>query len=328
MASNDISNIDAIKIGKRSVATVTQSLNEAALNGEEPDYLRIGKKIHVLLAQTVSNSHPNNGIVLPTNNTGFNFEGLPAEIRNEVYRLTLTSKTPIVITHYNRNSRFLKGVKLSWLMDKEAGMHRPQRTSGLGASSEVSVAETASSLWYASYHTPTLLRVSRRINAEALPFLYYENSFIFRSNTALKDFTKECANNRALLRDVTIKKFRPRVHSLEPLRSAVKIQRVSLCITDISTGEGPEGTLAMVVYQALLPFVMGLDRNHCTCGSTAWCNACFDVAWKRRLDAVKLQIQGTRTDPVTGASTARGRPFTAETLAKLKKRVRALFRYE
>ena len=119
--------VDSVAVGKRSIALAGQAMTQAALDGHEIDSRRLGQDMLALLSRHRNgNLHAAPGTVVDAKNIAFDFAGLPAEIRNEIYRYALCAETPIEILRHTRSSVWCERVEDRWLMDKSIGKHQPK----------------------------------------------------------------------------------------------------------------------------------------------------------------------------------------------------------
>lgn len=120
-------------------------------------------------------------------------QGLPPEIRDTIYGLLLRSPSAIKIARRQvrpssgKASYKLSATTLAAAKDTEKGTTR-RRTVPTSSILEVSV-----------------LRVSKALNAETAPMLYYRNSFVFTHSKALNDLILRAPEMASLLSKAEVK---------------------------------------------------------------------------------------------------------------------------
>ena len=304
-------------------------MTQAALDGHEIDYRRLGQDMLALLSKFKNgNLHPTFGTVVGAKNIAFDFAGLPAEIRNEIYRYALCAETPIEILRHTRSSVWCERVEDRWLMDKSIGKYRPKPRTELSATfNHLMLLIRERTLPYGLHYAPALLRVNRQVNTEATPIFYGENTFVFPVTAGFKVFHKEIGKNFALLHHIVLKDFRtPRDNTLLlPLHAATKLQSLTLNIMDTSAGVSKRFLVADI-WQAFARYVKGPDIIRCICDDAVpGCPRCRQTARIRRFAAVQLVVRGEEYDARAGRF---GKTYEPSKFRHLKEEVRAVWRHD
>lgn len=205
----------------------------------------------------------------------FNFEGLPAELRNEIYRLGLVDSGSIELSgHIGPEAS--RGPLRPYVRAKVVMMEGKQRrVPRLG-----------------KVHAISIIRVNRQISTEALPVLYAENSFVFKTTGAFQKFAQLVGGNCRFLRDVEIQTFHlvKDRDLLVPLIQAHKLVRLHITINN--NGKSRESTAEARLLHAVMPVLRRTKDDSLQCGCLPGSRSCasFTDAQRRILDTITFKM--------------------------------------
>ena len=140
---------------------------------------------------------------LPKNKI-FPFMRLPAELRNQIYELTLTDENGISLISKTRQYRRNVIRDVPSFINSSSYRYRRRRQYGYRWNSNASDDSSASAKLAGL--VPNFLLLNHEIHTETQPILYASNSFFFEDTTAMHTFlTTVGPPNRATLVDLTLK---------------------------------------------------------------------------------------------------------------------------
>ena len=134
----------------------------------------------------------------------FPFDRLPAELKNHIYQLTLTTPEPIFLVSKTKAYRHTIHREIM-TPGNASGSHRRSRYRRYWNPSIPSSLSTAQPTTELTPLVPNLLLLNKQIYAEAQPILYGANAFAVEDTAALHSFLANIRpRNVATLTDITI----------------------------------------------------------------------------------------------------------------------------
>ncbi|KAH9845223.1 hypothetical protein Tdes44962_MAKER01233 [Teratosphaeria destructans] len=293
-------------VGARIVKLVTDSTSQGTTN-ESLGYATIATKVAELIDQA-RNTTTIQASGSTTSNTGrerskttFEFAGLPPELRNHIYSLTLPLPpgSRIDISRHAQWGPRMKAKKKKWQEDRANGITRRLRSCYLEATPVIKVPKktqkTPDVAEYKDKRVPihavmsaNLLLANRSINQEATAALYGGNRFSFQTPFAAADFMEWIGDQHHLLREVQVLQFRPgRDHKLlsPTLASLQRISRLSVHLE----GSCHSAIHFSVIWHQLRDFIRAAS---CDCGAGTRTCPCVAAKRRARLDAIALGPAG------------------------------------
>ncbi|KAK5131350.1 hypothetical protein LTR08_001016 [Meristemomyces frigidus] len=244
-----------------AVANMTATSQSLALQASHPTSAKLGALSTVLTANSKDI---------------FDFEGLPAEIRNEIYDLCLTTDSPITIFRKQKYTPKIKGkrsVTGYWLKSK------------IGTT----VKNKQRKRPYGNLHAPVILRLNHRISAEAISFLYARNCFKFDNLKGFALFAKQIGAGVRLLTDVEMvfrsldANDRREWGFIHPLAAASKLVRLQIQV------DGGRPRMWSDAWWAISPIVRG-STGICEIrfGGNTTCSCVTPEEQQRRFDCIQF----------------------------------------
>ncbi|KAK5120173.1 hypothetical protein LTR85_006654 [Meristemomyces frigidus] len=212
---------------------------------------------------------PTSSVTAGTSNGFGTFEKLPAELRNEIYRVALIATTKISITRHLKKKKVGKwseeGLrKRSDFLKDERAIH----VFYVKGSVPVTAGKKTRMFPFCEAQQPALLHVSRQIYVEAMPILYAKNCFTFGSREALEHFAGQIGGNIRFLTAIELpfNAYYCLRRPLKALRATTNLRRLQLTMANTwAMSSGAPDSLAFWIWHAVQPVVTEADPETSRC---------------------------------------------------------------